>query len=360
MKELFINRLSKLQQLLLSMLLIIAVAGACFPFTGIIGYKVVAFILLITVSIIAVLFDIVPVFISAIVTALTWDFFFIPPKFTLHVDSAEDISLLGMYLVIALINAVLTYKIRQVEKIALKKEEKANTIKLYNTLLNSLSHELRTPIAAIIGATDNLQTNSSNLTPLNKNELIGEISKASFRLNQQVENLLNMSRLDSGFIQPKKDWCDIIELVYDVVKRIENSNSQHKITVNINPSIPLFKTDKGMLDQVIYNLLNNAIQYTPPGSSIDIVAACYGDVLQLNIEDNGNGFPEEEIDQVFDKFYRLKNTAPGGTGLGLSIVKGFTEALGGTVSLTNKDTGGASFQVALPGETSYLKNLKNE
>ena len=360
MKELFINRLSKLQQLLLSMLLITVVAGACFPFTGIIGYKVVAFILLITVSIIAVLFDIVPVFISAIVTAIIWDFFFIPPRFTLHVDSAEDISLLGMYLVIALINAVLTYKIRQVEKIALKKEEKANTIKLYNTLLNSLSHELRTPIAAIIGATDNLQTNSSNLTPLNKNELIGEISKASFRLNQQVENLLNMSRLDSGFIQPKKDWCDIIELVYDVVKRIESSNSQHKITININPSIPLFKTDKGMLDQVIYNLLNNAVQYTAPGSSIDIVAACYGDVLQLNIEDNGNGFPKEEIDHVFDKFYRLKNTAPGGTGLGLSIVKGFTEALGGTVSLANKDTGGASFQVALPGETSYLKNLKNE
>jgi two-component system, OmpR family, sensor histidine kinase KdpD len=145
-----------------------------------------------------------------------------------------------------------------------------------------------------------------------------------------------------------------------VVKKIEENASQHRLSVNINPSVPLFKTDKGMLDQVIYNLLNNAVQYTPAGSTIDIIAACYGDVLQISIEDNGKGFPKEEIAHVFDKFYRLKNTAAGGTGLGLSIVKGFTEALGGRVSLQNKDTGGASFQVALPGETSYLKNLKNE
>ena len=361
MKELFINRLSKLNQLFLSLLFITIVAGACFPFSGLIGYRVVAFILLVTVSIIAVLFDIVPVFIAAIATAFIWDFFFIPPRFTLHVDSAEDISLLGMYLVIALVNAVLTYKIRQVEKLALKKEEKANTIKLYNTFLNSLSHELRTPIATIIGATDNLQGNSGNLSPLHKNELIAEISKASFRLNQQVENLLNMSRLDSGFIQPKKDWCDVTELTHDVVKRIEEiDNHRHRFVININPDIPLFKTDKGMLDQVLYNLLSNAMLYTDAGSRIDIIAACYGDVLQINIEDDGKGFPPTETDKVFNKFYRLDNAKAGGTGLGLSIVKGFTEALGGSVGLSNINTGGARFVLELPGETSYLKNLKNE
>ena len=129
-----------------------------------------------------------------------------------------------MYFVIALVNAVLTFKIRQIEKAARQKEEKAHTVKLYNTFLNSLSHELRTPIAAIIGATDNLQNNSAQLSPQNKNELVTEISKASFRLNQQVENLLNMSRLESGFIQPKKDWCDINELIYDAVKIVDENN----------------------------------------------------------------------------------------------------------------------------------------
>jgi two-component system sensor histidine kinase KdpD len=321
---------------------------------------VVAFILLLTVSIVAVLFDIIPVFVAAILSALIWDYFFIPPHFTLQVGTTEDSILLLMYFVIASVNAVLTYKIRQIEKIGRAKEEKANTIKLYGTLLNSLSHELRTPIATIIGATDNLQSNNRNLTTENKQDLIAEISKASFRLNQQVENLLNMSRLESGFIRPKKDWCDINEVIYDAVKRIEENNISQKITVNVNPDIPFFKLDKGMMEQIIYNLVNNAVQYTKEDSKIDIIAHCHADALELIIEDNGRGFPEEEIDNVFNRFYRLKNTKTGGTGLGLSIVKGFTEAQGGTVHLQNLKTGGSRFAIHIVTQTSNLKSIKNE
>jgi two-component system sensor histidine kinase KdpD len=141
---------------------------------------------------------------------------------------------------------------------------------------------------------------------------------------------------------------------------LEESNITQKITININPSIPLFKLDEGMLEQVIFNLLNNACLYTPPKTIIDIVAICHEDVLQIIIEDNGQGFPANEIDFVFDKFYRLKNSKPGGTGLGLSIVKGFTEAMNGSIQLQNKITGGAKFIINIPAETSYLKNLKNE
>ena len=213
------------------------------------------------------------------------------------------------------------------------KEEKANAVKLYNTLLNSLSHELRTPISAIIGATDNLQANNLKLTPNNKNELISEISKASFRLNQQVENLLNMSRLEAGFIQPKKDWCDITEIIYDAVKRVEENKILQQINISINPNIPLFKLDKGMLEQIVYNLLNNAAIYTNPDCYIKIMASCHANVLEMIVEDDGTGFPEKEIKNVFDKFYRLKNSGTGGTGLGLSIVKGFVEAQGGGVTL---------------------------
>lgn len=360
MNKLLINKLSKPQQYLFSFLLIAIVAAACYGLSPYIGYRVIAFILLLTVSLIAMFFDILPVLFAAVLSALVWDYFFIPPHFTLHVGSTEDYILLLMYFVIALLNAVLTYKIRQVEKASMLKEEKANTVKLYNTLLNSLSHELRTPIATIIGATDNLQSNSNNLSPQNKNDLITEISKASLRLNQQVENLLNMSRLESGFIQPKKDWTDINELIYDVVKRVEENKITQKISININPSIPLFKIDKGMLEQVIGNLLNNACQHTEAHSVINIIAQCHADVLEIIIEDNGKGFPSDEIAHVFEKFYRLRNARAGGTGLGLSIVKGFTEAMGGTVQLENISAGGARFTIELPAETSYLKNLKNE
>src|SRR6476620_9507236 len=314
MPDLFINKVSKPKQFLLSSLLVCSVASVCYIFSAVMGYKVVALILLLTMSVIAISFDILSVLFAALMSALIWNFFFIPPRFTLHVWATEDVILFIMYFVIALINAVLTYKIRQVEKEARKKEARANTIKLYNTLLNSLSHELRTPIATIVGATDTLQSSNLHLSAEDKGILLAEISKASFRLNQQVENLLSMSRLESGFLQPKKDWCDINEVVYHALNRIEENKCTQAITVEINPDLPLFKLDKGMLEQVIYNLLSNACLYTPWNSTIYIVAQCHADILEIVSEDNGKGFPAEEIEKVFNKFYRLKNTQTGGTG----------------------------------------------
>lgn len=355
MSELFINKVSKSKQYLFSILFVCIVSFLCYVFVDYIDYKVVAFILLVTVSLIAITFDILPVLTTAVLSALIWNFFFIPPRLTFHVGSTEDTILFIMYFIIAMVNAVLTYKIRLVEKEARKKVERSNTVKLYNTLLNSLSHELRTPIATIIGATDNLQTNSKNLTSNDKDELIGEISTASFRLNQQVENLLNMSRLQSGFIQPKKDWCDINEILYQAIKRVEENKATQHIEISISPNIPVLKLDKGMLEQIIYNLLNNACLYTSSNGIIKIIAEYQNHLLKIIIEDNGNGFPEEEIKKVFEKFYRLKTSKAGGTGLGLSIVKGFTEAMGGSVLLENVCTGGARFSITIPAETSYSK-----
>lgn len=355
-----INRISSIKQYIYCLLMVCVTVGISFIFVNSIDYHITAFFLLLIVSIAAVLFDILPVLFTALISALAWNFFFIPPRFTLHIDKAEDLIFFLMYFVIALINAVLTNKIRKTEKELLVKEEKENTIKLYNTLLNSLSHELRTPIAAIIGATDNLQNFNSRLTELNRFELVNEISKASFRLNQQVENLLNMSRLESGILQPKKDWCDVTELIYDTVKNVEENTGSKNIGIQADPSIPLFKIDKTMLEQVIYNLLYNAVLHTKENATIKITALCHADVLELAIEDNGPGFPTDEIKYVFDKFYRLKNTRAGGTGLGLSIVKGFVEAQNGSVTLQNKKEGGALFTINILAETSYLNHLKNE
>lgn len=355
MASFFTGKVKNGRQYLISLLLVLGVATLCYALSAYISYQVVALILLVTVSVIAVSFDILPVLLAALISACIWDFFFIPPRFNFHVSTTEDTILLIMYFIIAMINAVLTFRIRLAEKAARKKEEKANAIKLYNTLLNSLSHELRTPIATIIGAADNLQANNTSLTVENKDQLMVEIFRAALRLNRQVENLLNMSRLESGFIKPRKDWCDINEVVYDIVRKIEDNKITQKITIHIKPALPLFKTDKDMLEQTIYNLLNNACLYTQPDARIHISAIGHADILQLIIEDNGPGFPQGEIKNVFDKFYRLKNAKAGGTGLGLSIVKGFTEALDGSVQLENLTTGGARFTIEIPCETSWLK-----
>lgn len=345
--------ISKSRQYIYSAAIIIIVAAVCFALSAFMGYRVAAFVLLVTVSLLAITFDILPVLLAAALSAFIWNFFFIPPRFTIHIDTTEDTILLVMYFIIAMINGVLTYKIRQVEKASRLKEERANSVKLYNTVLDSLSHELRTPIAAIIGATDNLQLNQ-HLMQSDKEQLIAEISKASLRLNQQVENLLNISRLESGHIKPKYDWCDVQELIYEVVKRVEENNPERKIRISMNENLPLCSTDKGMLEQVIYNLLNNAAIHTSAGTRIDISVMCHVDLLQIIVEDEGTGFVDVPLRDVFHKFSRERVQKGSGSGLGLSIVKGFTEALDGTVELQNKKAGGALFTLYIPVNTSNV------
>ena len=344
------------KQYVICMLSVLLVSLLCLSISGIVGYRVIAFILLLTVSLLAVSFPILPVLLSAVLSALIWNFFFIPPRFTIHVDSTEDTILFTMYFVIALINAVMTFRIRQVERISRIKEERANSVQLYNTILNSLSHELRTPIAAIIGAADNLQINP-HLNKSDINQLIAEILRASLRLNQQVENLLNISRLESGHIQPKKDWCDIIELVYDIVKRVEENNPLRKVNISINDNIPLCKLDKGMLDQVIYNLVNNAATHTELSALINVTAYCHSNLLEVIVEDSGTHSTKKQLTEVFNKFSRDQHPKAAASGLGLSIVRGFTEALGGTVTLEKSNLGGAKFILSIPVKSKSLNEV---
>ena len=354
------RKYSKRNQYLISVLLIVLTSLLCFFSVDIIGYKAVALILLLVVSINAILFDIFPVLLSALLSALIWNFFFIPPTFTLHIGTAEDGLMFLMYFVIASINAVLTYNIRKVERKEREQEEKEKAIKLYNTLLNSLSHELRTPISTIIGAIDTIKDNPTKLSDHNRKELYSEIEIASFRLNRQVENLLSMSRLEAGFIQPKVDWCDLNELVFSVIKDNENDEQNHKIVFTPKENMPLVKIDSGLTEQILFNIIHNGIQHTPKNTTITIqldhnLTHCF-----IEVFDNGKGFPQNEMDYVFDKFYRLKQTATGGTGLGLSIVKGFTEAMNGKVLLDNLKEGGARFLIKIPCEFSNSTNLENE
>lgn len=335
---------------------VVVVSSLCFLFSNFIGYKVVALLLLLAVSLLAISFDIYPVLLAAASSAAIWNFFFIPPRYTIHIESTEDTILLIMYFIIAMINGVLTNRIRKAEKAARLKEERANSVKLYNTILNSLSHELRTPIAAIIGAADNLRFNTF-ITEEDKGQLIGEISKAALRLNQQVENLLHISRLESGHIQPKRDWCDVAELVYEVVRQVEESNPGCTIGISTKQDLSLCYIDKGMLQQVLYNLLNNASIHTPKGTRIDITATCHADLLEFFIEDSGPGFTELDKEEVFYKLSRDKERSANGSGLGLSIVRGFTEALNGSVQLTKTALGGAAFIITFPVKTTNLQPL---
>lgn len=332
----------------------------CFFTVDFFGYRAVALILLVVVSLNAILFDIFPVLLSAFLSALIWNFLFIPPLFTLHIGTPEDGLLFLMYFVIASINAVLTYKIRKVERKEIDEEEREKAIKLYNTMLNSLSHELRTPISTIIGSIDTINDTQIKLSESNRNELFTEIEIAAYRLNRQVENLLNMSRLEAGFIKPKKDWSDLNELVFNAINDNKEESINHYIEFVSNDSLPLFKIDSGLMEQILYNLIHNALNHTAFYSTIKIELSHTESNCIIQISDNGKGFPRNEIDFVFDKFYRLNNTAAGGTGLGLSIVKGFTEAMNGVVRLENLPESGARFTLIIPCEISQNSDFENE
>ncbi len=243
-------------------------------------------------------------------------------------------------------------------ELALKARLLEESDKLYKTLFTLISHEFRIPIATIMGASDTL---SMSLTTENqRSELFDEILKASTRLNHLVENLLNMSRLESGKISVRADWCDINDLFNKVVRGLKQELSGVHLIINIPPDLPPVQLDFGLMEQVIYNLLLNSCQNSPAESTIRIDARFDNGNLIITIADNGPGFPPDLLNKVFDKFFRVDNFKTGGLGLGLSIVKGLVEAHKGSVNVENLSKKGARFTIMIPTELPDLKNIKLE
>lgn len=315
--------------------------------------------MLLAVSILAVVFDILPVLLAAVLSALTWNYFFIPPIYEFNFENKEDMFLFVMYFFIAMVNAALSLKVKDRNRKLREKEEKEKAIAFYNTILNSLSHELRTPIATIIGSIDAINDQNRILTSNQKSELKHEISKAALRLDQHVENLLGLSRLESGMVKLNLDWIDINELIHRVLQKYTQPEPSQSITFLPGEKLPLFRLDAVLIEQVIFNLLQNAVLYTPEGTEITICTKYENEYCRISFKDNGPGFPESSIKFAFDKFYRIGTYNARGTGLGLSIVKGFTEVHNGKVTLSNIIEGGACFVIEIPAETSFIVNLKD-
>jgi two-component system sensor histidine kinase KdpD len=490
---------SNIRQYFTASLIVVLAAIICFVFKEFIGYQVVSFALLFVVSTLAFFFGTGPILMSATLSALIWDFFFIPPPYTLHIDKPEDMLMLIMFFIIALLSGVLTSRIKRQEMKIRIREERTNALyqltrelstatgveeviriaytdiekyfylkcrillkndlnkldytshtdsnfilsgndisvaewtfrhsvkagkhtdtlpsgkytfyplkgnqmnlgviaihqvnvftqgeeqfwetfisqisgkfereylrnmakqafllnesdKLYKTLFNSISHELRIPVATIMGASDTLLT-SQHPEEIRK-ELSQEIFKASKRLNRLIENLLNMSRLESGRITPKLDWCDIHDLINKVSENLHDELKPFRLHVVIPDDMPFVKIDFGLMEQVLYNLVYNATQYASASINIRVKAFYDNGLLTLQVMDRGPGFRRKEIDLIFNKFYRVEGSKAGGTGLGLSIAKGFVEAHKGTISVENRQNGGAKFTVNVPAEVPLIE-----
>lgn len=493
-----------LNQYLLSIIIVAATAVLCMPLSNPQGYHVVSFILLFVVSIMATFLGIGPVFLASALSALVWNYFFIPPNLTFHIDKTEDILMFGMFFIIALLNGIYTTRVRRQEQLAIEREKRTNAVyqlskglsgssgiegvlnmaigeilrhfelnpffvlqdgnnilchsgrlrkemklspddyhvallafssmkpagaftpnpektsftffplagnqinpgvavvrlnqpfteeqrilwdtflaqianalereflleiaqrarfldesdRLYKTLFNSISHELRIPVATIMGASDTLlnASHSENV----QSALCNEIFTASLRLNRLIENLLNMSRLESGMLTTRLDWYDMNDLINKVTEDLNDELKPYRLKVSLPENLPLVKIDFGLMEQVLYNLLYNATQYAPVASEIGLTVSHSDNLLRIEVRDKGPGFPEPDTGKIFDKFYRSEGSPSGGLGLGLSIVKGFVEAHGGVVTAENAANGGALFTLAIPSENPDMRNLQLE
>jgi K+-sensing histidine kinase KdpD len=201
--------------------------------------------------------------------------------------------------------------------------------------------------------------NSSNSESMQQ-ALSHEIFTASLRLNRLIENLLNISRLESGHISARLDWYDINDLVNKIVDDLKEELKPFNLRVTIPDDMPLVKIDFGLMEQVLYNLLINSTQYSPPASEIDLIAGYSKGTMIIEVTDSGPGFPENELKNVFKKFFRVNESKTGGLGLGLSISKGFVEAHGGNIFIENQEMGGARFTIKIPTEIPDIKKLQEQ
>jgi two-component system sensor histidine kinase KdpD len=221
---------------------------------------------------------------------------------------------------------------------------------LRSALLTSISHDLRTPLASIIGAASSLGT-LSGLEEADKAGLLSTIQDEAERLNRFIANLLDMTRLESGAVAPNMSLHDISEVVGAALRRADKILSNHQVETKIAADLPMVNLDAVLFEQVLFNLLDNAAKYAPPNSAIRIQAWRDANMVRLQILDEGEGIPADDLNRVFDKFYRVRksDSQRAGTGLGLAICRGFVEAMGGSIDVANRsDRPGAVFTIAIP------------
>jgi two-component system sensor histidine kinase KdpD len=255
-------------------------------------------------------------------------------------------------------SALAIERVRLVEDLERAKRA-AEADRLRSALLTSISHDLKTPLAAVLGAAGTLRDLSSALSEREKADLLATIVDEAERLNRFIANLLDMTKLESGALVPNAAPHDIGEIVGSALRRASKILAHHHVELEFAADLPMLELDAVLFEQVLFNLLDNAAKYSPHGTTIRIQSWREQDSVCLQVLDEGAGIPPEELEHIFDKFYRVEkgDQVRAGTGLGLAISRGFIEAMHGTITAANRtDRTGAVFAIKLPipSETKQL------
>jgi two-component system sensor histidine kinase KdpD len=227
----------------------------------------------------------------------------------------------------------------------------AESERLRSALLTSISHDLGTPLASIIGAASSLKSVGERYGGADREALLSTILDEAERLNRFVGNLLDMTKLESGAIAPKQEMIDLAEIVGTALRRAGKVLAHHRVKVDLAGDLPMLRLDFVLFEQVLFNLLDNAAKYAPPESTVEIRARRRNTMVELHVLDEGHGIPQDQVERIFDKFHRVAegDRKRPGTGLGLAICRGFVAAMGGTIRARNRaDRSGGDFVIELP------------
>jgi len=276
---------------------------------------------------------------SAALGVVAYDFFFVPPPYTLDVHDARYLLTFGMMFGIGLVVSSLAER-ASAEAVRAEREQ------LRSTLLSSVSHDLRTPLAAITGAASTLRDQA--LDDATRRELLDALCEEADRMDRLVGNLLDMTRLASGTVTPRREWIPVDELVGAALARVEHELDQHHVRTAVPEYPALVSVDPVLVEQLIVNLLDNAARHTPAGTEVQVSAEASAGALTLEVTDSGPGVPEPLRERIFERFQRGGATAGRGAGLGLAIARAIAEVHGGTLTLLERPGGGARFRLELP------------
>ena len=264
---------------------------------------------------------------------------------------ARSLSSADDRLLLAVANQLgLTVERVRLREVATEAEILQRTDELKSALLNAVSHDLKTPLASIVASAGSLLQEDVAWTDEERREFARAIEEEAGYLNRLVGNLLDLSRIEAGSLRPDKDWYDLSALVDDVLGRLRPVTEQHPIVVDVPDDLPPVPLDYLEIGDVLFNLIENATKYTPPGTEIRVSARQNAEEVQLEVADRGPGIPPQNVQRLFEPFYRAKGpeSRPKGMGLGLAVAKGLVEAHGGRIWAENPPEGGARFVFALP------------
>jgi len=300
----------------------------------------IAMIYLLGVVIVALRSSRGPAVMTSVLSVAAFDFFFVPPRFTFAVADMQYLVTFAIMLIVALVISTLVAIVR-----------KAETEYVRSTLLASISHDLRTPLSVISGASSSLAEQGERLSAQERRALAQSIYRHSADMAELVANVLQITRLEYGSVEPARDWVALSEVAGSALARLRERLATHPVEVELPDDLPLVRADPSLIEQVLANLLENAAKYTPAGTRVVIRAQVREAEVLVSVEDEGPGLPPGAAEILFAKFQRGESEGSvAGVGLGLSICRAIVRLHGGRIWVERRPEKGTAFRFTLPLE----------